>query len=140
MLSQIVVIFLYVFEIPVTKNLSKCLIIIAKTLYDCGNLSLNNGFANIVSNSTTPISKAILICNEGFVLFGDYIRYCDNDGGKWSGKESTCCKWSEWYSYLYSAFIILCVPFWYNAIINKIIQLLKALLKEVLLYFRSGHR
>ena len=73
--------------------LTKFFITAAKILYDCGDMRLNHGFVNLISNITTPILKVTLICNEGYVLVGDYIRYCYNDS-KWSGKESTCGKWS----------------------------------------------
>jgi len=55
-------------------------------------LTLSNGIINAVANYSSPITKAIYICNDKFTLIGDNVRYCQTNGTNWTGKDSTCGK------------------------------------------------
>ena len=63
-----------------------------KNVNDCGDLELQNGIVNVISNISIPITKAILLCDNGYVLVGDHTRYCNMDGGTWTGSDGTCSK------------------------------------------------
>jgi len=68
------------------------IIVVVQYFNDCGNLTLKNGFVTTFSNITSPIAKAIIVCNKGFTLTGNHLRYCYTNGGNWTGSESTCGK------------------------------------------------
>lgn len=61
---------------------------ISHTAVDCGDLP-QIAFGRVTFTTTTFRSQASYTCQEGYVLMGNFIRTCQNDG-TWSGEDPTC--------------------------------------------------
>ena len=76
---------LHFIVILVLKVLAVCSFSLAK---DCGPLSLPlNG--SMTGNETTFPNEVSFSCDEGFVLHGSTVRWCQAEGS-WSGNETEC--------------------------------------------------
>ena len=58
------------------------------TVIDCGDLD-DPIYGQVQLDGTTEGSKARYSCDDGFILRGDRVRKCQNNG-KWSGQEPIC--------------------------------------------------
>ena len=58
---------------------------------DCGSLNQPNG-GQVNTDGSSLGSQANYSCSEGYILNGNAIRVCQEDG-QWSGSEPACEGW-----------------------------------------------